>query len=89
MITNPAGKEAYPVCCFTWILLYREQAYGDRSRARAEETARLVDWLLGPEAQAMTGEVNYAPLPGKVVEAAREALRTITFKGKPLLPREE
>ena len=29
------------------------------------------------------------PYRDKGLEAAREALRTITFKGKPLLPREE
>ena len=85
MITNPADGDAYPVCCFTWIVLYKEQAYGDRPKARAEETLRLIDWLLGPEAQAMTEEVNYAPLPASVAESAREILRSVTYKGEPIL----
>lgn len=32
MITNSQAPAAYPISCFTWILLYQEQAYNERTR---------------------------------------------------------
>ena len=86
MITNSANSEAYPISCFTWILIYKDQKYkDDRSVERATATINLIDWMLSPSAQAMTEQVHYAPLPASVVESAREQLRTVTYEGAALL----
>lgn len=85
MITNSAAPDAYPISCFTWILLYKEQAYADRSIDQAEATLKLLDWMLSSEAQALTTKVNYSPLPQKAVENAKTLLKSVTYNGKTIL----
>ena len=85
MITNSTAPDAYPISCFTWILLYKEQAYANRSLAQAEETLKLLDWMLDSEAQSMTTKVNYSPLPAKAVKNAKALLKSVTYNGKPIL----
>lgn len=84
MITNSEVEDAYPISCFTWVVLYQEQKYGGRSHHEAEETVKLLNWLVGPQAQAITTQMQYSPLPEKVVEYARQMLGQITYGGKKL-----
>lgn len=84
MITNSAAPEAYPISCFTWIILYKEQAYNNRSQQQAEETVKLLEWMLDTEAQSLTTKVNYSPLPQKAVENAKALLKSVTYNGKPM-----
>ena len=85
MVTNSSDPDAYPISAFTWIILYKEQAYGDRSRRQAEETVKFLDWLIGADAQAVAQKVDYAPLPEKVVVLAKDILKSITYNGEALL----
>ena len=85
MVTNSSDPDAYPISAFTWIILYKEQAYGDRSRQQAEETVKFLDWLIGADAQAVAQKVDYAPLPEKVVVLAKDILKSITYNGEALL----
>ena len=84
MITNSEVANAYPISCFTWVVLYQEQNYGGRTRKEAEETVKLLEWLVGPQAQAITTRVQYSPLPQKAVEYAKQVLGQITYGGKKL-----
>jgi phosphate transport system substrate-binding protein len=85
METNSSAPDAYPISGFTWIILYKEQAYNGRSLAQAQATVKLIDWMLDPAAQAIGKELNYAPLPEKVVKIDKAILRTVTYNGKPIL----
>ena len=85
MITNSPAPEAYPISCFTWLLIYQEQAYSDRSAAQATATVELLNWLISPQAQKMTTKVHYTPLPEKAVLQAQELLKTVTYEGKSLI----
>jgi phosphate transport system substrate-binding protein len=85
MITNSPAPDAYPISCFTWILVYKDQDYNGRSKERAESTLKLVEWMLSPEAQKLTGKVNYAPLPSSVIANAKAQLKTVTYKGEVIL----
>ena len=85
MVTNSPDPEAYPISGFTWIILYKEQSYNGRSIAQAEAILKFLDWLVGPEAQAIAESVNYASLPSDVSSVAKNILRTVTFDGKPIL----
>ena len=67
------------------IILYKEQAYNDRSFDQASETVKLLDWMVSPEAQAEAPNVNYAPLTADAVAKAKAILRTVTYEGKPIL----
>jgi phosphate transport system substrate-binding protein len=84
MLTNSSDPNAYPICGFTWLILYKDQNFNNRSEAQARETLNLLNWMLLPEAQAVAQQVNYAPLPEKVVNLAQEILKTVTYNGKPL-----
>jgi len=85
MLTNSSNPEAYPITSFTWIILYKEQAYGNHSQANAEATVKAVKWLTEADAQSIATSVNYAPLPQKAVEQASRVLSTVTFNGTPIL----
>ena len=85
METNSADPEAYPISGFTWIILYKDQAYNGRSLAQAQATLKLLDWMLDPTAQEVGKELKYAPLPEKVIKIAKGILRTVTYNGTPIL----
>ncbi len=85
MLTNSSDPESYPISGFTWIVLYKEQAYSGRSLAQAEETVKLLDWLVSAEAQAEAANVNYSPLTDDAAAKAKAILRTITYEGKAIL----
>ena len=85
MVTNSSDPEAYPISAFTWIILYKEQAYGDRSRQQAEETVKFLEWLISADAQAVATKVDYAPLPDKVVGLAKDILKSVTYNGEAIL----
>ncbi len=85
MLTNSDAPLAYPISGFTWILLYKDQNYANRSLAQAEATLKLIDWMMGPDAQKIAPMVNYASLPASVVKQAKAILRTVTYKGKQVI----
>lgn len=85
MITNSPAAEAYPISCFTWIILYKEQAYNKRTADQASATVRLLDWLTDPQAQEMTTKVHYSPLPGTAVQNAKKLLKSVTYNGQSIL----
>nr|MBD3622973.1 phosphate ABC transporter substrate-binding protein PstS [Sunxiuqinia sp.] len=85
MVTNSSYPTAYPISGFTWIILYKEQAYDGRSEALARGTVEFLDWLVSEDAQDQAAKVNYAPLPDATVEKAKAILRSVTYNGEALL----
>jgi phosphate transport system substrate-binding protein len=85
MITNSSNPIAYPITSFTWIILYKEQAYDGHTQQLAETTVNAIKWLTGADAQSIALSVNYAPLPQKAVEQATKVLSTITYNGNPII----
>lgn len=84
MITDSSNPEAYPIACFTWVVIYKEQAYNDRSITKAKATVALMEWLTDPVSQSLTSEVNYAPLPASAIKHAKEIIKSVTYNGKSL-----
>jgi phosphate transport system substrate-binding protein len=82
MITNSAAEEAYPISCFTWIVIYREQNYAKRSPEQAQATVKLLNFILSNEAQSKAANVHYAPLPENVRCNALKSLKSVTYNGK-------
>lgn len=85
MITNSSASGAYPISCFTWIILYKEQAYNNRSQDQATATLELLNWMTDPAAQHLTTKVHYSPLPAKAVLQAKALLKSVTYNGTPVL----
>lgn len=84
-ITDAATEGAYPISCFTWLLIYKEQNYSDRSLAQAQATVALMQYMLSDSVQSTTATVHYAPLPKKAVELSLQNLKTVTYNGQPIV----
>ena len=84
-ITNADAAGAYPISTFTWMIIYKEQNYSGRSKEQAIATLDLLKYILSDEAQNITSEVHYAPLPAKAKELSMTNLKTVTFDGVAIL----
>ena len=84
-ITNSDAAGAYPISTFTWMIIYKEQNYSNRSKEQAVATLDLLQYILSDEAQKITSEVHYAPLPAKAKELSLKNLKTVTFDGTAIL----
>lgn len=71
-ITNPPGKDAYPIASFTWLLFYQDPK--DKQRARV--MVDFLRWAL-TDGQPMAAGLGYAPLPKAVSDMALEAVKKI------------
>ena len=84
-ITNSDAAGAYPISTFTWMIIYKEQNYSDRSKEQAVATLDLLQYILSDEAQKMTSEVHYAPLPEKAKELSLKNLKSVTYNGTAIM----
>ena len=69
----------------TWMIIYKEQNYSDRSKEQAAATLDLLKFVLSDEAQSITSEVHYAPLPAKAKDLSMQNLKTVTYDGVAIL----
>jgi phosphate transport system substrate-binding protein len=71
-ITNAAGKDAYPIASFTWVLLPETS----KDPAKGKILSEFLKWMLD-EGQKFAPQLSYAPLPSSVVEKARAAIQQV------------
>jgi phosphate transport system substrate-binding protein len=83
-ITDTDAKDGYPISAFTWILLYKEQNYNNRSAAKAKALVKLL-WWMTHEGQQYCTELLYSPLPKEAVAKAEKILKSVTYNGQPIL----
>ena len=83
-LTNTEAPEGYPITGFSWILIYKEQNYNNRSKENAEKLANMI-WWMTHEGQQYSEELHYAPLPEAAVSVGENILKSATFDGQPLL----
>lgn len=81
VITNSSNPEAYPISTFTWIIVYREQAYNNRTLKEAKALKDLMKFLISKDGQAIATKTSYAPLSGKALETTKAAIETMTYNG--------
>lgn len=84
MITNSDAKGSYPISCFTWLIVYQEQHYADRSIDQAKATVDLLKFMLSDANQQAAPLVGYAPLPKSMVKTSLENIKKITYDGQSL-----
>jgi phosphate transport system substrate-binding protein len=71
-ITNPPGKDVYPIASFTWMIFYESPKDKERAKAMVE----FMKWAL-TDGQKYASGLGYAPLPAPVVKQATAALGKI------------
>jgi phosphate transport system substrate-binding protein len=83
-LTDTDAPEGYPISGFTWILVYKDQSYGNRSAEKANELVKLL-WWMTHEGQKYTEPLEYAPLSKKAVEKAEKLIKSITYKSSVIM----
>jgi phosphate transport system substrate-binding protein len=71
-ITNPPGKDAYPIASFTWLLFYENAQDKNQSKVMME----FMKWAL-TEGQKYARDLGYAPLPQPLIDMELKALTRI------------
>ena len=83
-LTNTDAADGYPIASFSWVIIYKEQKYNDRTLDRATKLLKLLSWMIH-DGQQFSGPLNYAPLSPAAVSTADAILKSATFDGKPIL----
>jgi phosphate transport system substrate-binding protein len=81
-ITNADGDDAYPICGFTYLLVYQDMSYM-KDKAKAAATMKYINWCVH-QGQDMA-KPNYSPLPLEVQQKVEAKLETIVFDGEALV----
>jgi phosphate transport system substrate-binding protein len=76
-ITNPDGKEAYPIASMTYLLVHK--TYADAAKAGA--LLKYI-WWAETDGQARAEPLGYAPLPAALRPWIEARLKTVTVDGK-------
>jgi len=71
-IVDQPGAESYPICGYSWVMLWRNQADPDRGKQLVD----LFKWVVS-SGQAYAVNVKYVALPDNVQAMAQRALATI------------
>ena len=78
-----SAKKGYPIRSYSWIMLYKEQAYNDRSKEQAVALVKLIKWMVN-DGQNFAKTVGYGRVPEIVSKQATKLLKDITYNGKPI-----
>lgn len=71
-ITNPPGKEAYPIASFTWLLVPAQF----KDAAKGKVMVDFLNWAVD-QGEPMASQLDYAPLPDGVKEKVRARIKEI------------
>ena len=71
-ITNPLGKDAYPISSFTWLLIPAQS----KDAAKGKILADFLNWMV-TDGQKMTSALSYAPLPDNVAAKVKETIKQV------------
>ena len=82
-LTDTDAKDGYPVCSFTWLIFYKEQNYGGRSKEKAEALVKLLTWVV-TDGQRYVEPLQYSALPKVAVEKSLKIIRSMTYNGAPI-----
>lgn len=84
-LTDTDAKTGYPIAGFTWVVVYKDQNYGGRTKAKAQAVAKLL-WWMTHEGQAYAEPLDYSKLPADALVKAEAALKSLTYGTEKLLP---
>lgn len=71
-ITNAAGKKAYPIASFTWLLIPAQS----KDPAKGKILADFLRWMLD-QGEKLAPQLSYAPLPKPVADKVRVVIGQI------------
>ena len=71
-ITDPPGKDAYPISSFTWLLIPEQS----KDAAKGKILADFLNWMV-TDGQKMAAALSYSPLPDNVAQKVKEAIKQV------------
>ncbi len=77
-ITNTDHEQGWPIAGLTWILLYKDQNYSERSIYQATQIKNLVSWML-TDGQNLNKSLDYAPLTEEIQNKAQLLLNDVYY----------
>ena len=83
-LTNTDATDGYPISGLSWILVYKEQKYNERSADKVTKMVKLIQWAIH-DGQQYSSPLNYAPLSANAVSVGDALLKSVTYDGKPVL----
>ena len=83
-LTDTDAPNGYPISTFTWLLVYTEQSYNNRTQAQAQALVKML-WWMTHDAQKFAEPLSYATLPPAVVAKAEAIIHSITYNGVALM----
>ena len=82
-ITDAPGDESYPICGFTYFLVYQDLSYL-KDKTQVEALMKFVNWC-EHDGQELAKDLNYARLPAEVQKKVEDEIKTIVFDGQALV----
>jgi phosphate transport system substrate-binding protein len=82
-LTDTTHPDGYPISGFTWLVIFKEQNYGQRDKGTVEELIRML-WWVTHDGQKYAPALRYVPLPKGVVKKTEGILKSVTYNGVPL-----
>jgi len=76
-IVNAAGKDAYPISSFTWLLVYKQQS----DATKGKKLLDFVRWAL-TEGEKSAASLDYAPLPAAMSKQLIKRIETAAVTSK-------
>jgi len=73
-MTNAPGKDAYPICGATWLLVYQQQ----KDPAKGKKLVEFLKWSMD-KGEEMAKALDYAPLPESVQQRVVKRIDEIKF----------
>jgi len=84
-MVNAPGNDSYSIASFSYLLLYKDMSNDPNlDEAKAKALVDFISWAI-TDGQKKGESLNYVPLPDNVVKLDQDTLKSLTFKGKPLL----
>ncbi len=83
-LTNTEAADGYPISGLSWVIIYTEQKYNNRSADKVKKMLTMIQWMIH-DGQQYSSPLNYAPLSAKAVSVGDALLKTVTYEGKPVL----
>jgi phosphate transport system substrate-binding protein len=71
-ITDPPGKDAYPISSFTWLLIPQQA----KDPAKGKILVEFLNWMV-TDGQKMTNALSYASLPDNIAQKVKEAIKQV------------
>jgi phosphate transport system substrate-binding protein len=75
-ITNPSGKDSWPISGFTWLLVHKDT----KDQAKGTAIINFLRWAL-KDGEKMAEPLDFAPLPDGVRERVLKTVDSLTVNG--------